>query len=77
MYYVIKMTQEDGGNKEQNRPHQDRLQAIIDFHREIAETLVYPTVKVLQVMLVDDHNNAVQPAFRYERPEEVDPEVTP
>ena len=74
MYYVIKHTQETEGNTQVIRPHEDKKTAISDFHREIAETLVYPTVKILGVLLIDDYNNNVEPPFRYAEPVE---EVTP
>ena len=77
MYYVIKITHEDGNNNTNViRPHEDELSATMDFHREIAETLVYPSVQVLAVVLQDDYNKQIE-SFRYERPHEDPPIANP
>ena len=76
-YFVIKHTQEDGGDTQVIRPHTDLKAAIMDYHREIAETLVYDTINVLGVMLIDEYNKAPMDGctFRYERPEQQDPVI--
>lgn len=68
MYYVIKHTQEDEGKTQVIRPHEDYKAAVMDYHREIAETLVYDTVRILGVMLVNEYNSIIE-QFRYERPD--------
>lgn len=66
MYYVVKNTQEDTGKTQVIRPHEDLKAATMDYHREIAETLVYDSVRILGVMLIDEYNTVIE-QYRYER----------
>lgn len=78
MYYVVKHTQEEGGNTQVIRAHSDKVSAVKDYHREIAETLEYIDVlDVLGVVLMDEYNNVVEGCkYRYEKPvDPVDPIV--
>lgn len=76
MYYVVKHTQEDTGKTQVIRPHDDLKAATMDYHREIAETLVYDTIVVLGVMLIDEYNKVIE-QYRYERPSEEPEPIEP
>lgn len=67
-YYVVKHTQEAGGNTQVIRAHTDLKAATKDYHREIAETLEYD-IDVLGVMLIDEYNKVLD-SYRYEKPSE-------
>ncbi len=76
MFYVVKVTIEDEQKTQVIRPHEDEKSAIVDYHNEIANTIVYEQVQVCTVILIDDYGTTLK-SERYERPG-IEPEpVTP
>lgn len=66
MFYVVKVTIEDTQKTQVIRPHENERAAVIDYHNEIANTIVYDTVLVCTVLLIDDYGKVLK-SERYER----------
>ena len=68
MYYVVKVTIEDGQRTQEIRPHDNYKSALIDFHNVFGGTIAYDSVKVCAMMLIDTYNKILEQS-RYEREE--------
>ena len=66
MFYVVKVTIEDTQKTQVIRPHENEREAVIDYHNEIANTIVYDTVLVCTALLIDDYGKVLK-SERYER----------
>ncbi len=76
MFYVVKVTIEDEQKTQAIRPHEEEKSAVVDYHNEIANTIVYDTVQVCTVLLIDDYGKTLK-LERYERPKEEPEPVMP